>query len=219
MEKTPFALAPVHPSSYFLSLEGIEGAGKTTQGQKLQRYLTSLGKEVSIFREPGGTAFGEGLRHSILQCQKVLAPIAEAYLFASSRAQLLNEEILPRLTRPNQVVIVDRYYDSSVAYQGFGRELGPESIAWIHQRPPLHYMPHLTFYLDIPCQLSFSRMENRGKAKDYFESEKGQFFAKISSGFDWCTQHYAHRVKRICGDRPIPTVSREIINLIEEKLL
>ena len=137
----PFTTAPAHPTSYFISFEGIEGAGKTTQAKRLQAYLSSLNKQVTLFREPGGTKFGEGLRQSILQCQEPLAAVAEAYLFASSRAQLLHQEILPQLQRPNQVVLLDRYYDSSVAYQGFGRNLGPETIAQIHQRPPLHYMP------------------------------------------------------------------------------
>ena len=217
METTPFEVAPAHSSSFFLSFEGLEGAGKTTQAQKIQDYLISLGKEVSVFREPGGTAFGEALRDSILHRKSPLAPIAEAYLFASSRAQLLDEEILPRLSSPNQVVMVDRYYDSSIAYQGFGRELGPKTIALIHRFSPLHYMPHLTFYLDISCELSFSRMEEEGKVRDYFESQNILFFQRISSGFNWCVEHYSHRVKRIQGNRPLDAVTGDIIELLKKK--
>ena len=218
MERIPFEAAPAHSSSFFLSFEGLEGAGKTTQVQKLKDYLISLGKQVRTFREPGGTVFGEGLRGLILQCKSPLPPIAEAYLFASSRAQLLDEKILPLLSRPDQVVIVDRYYDSSIAYQGFGRELGPQNIACIHQTPPLLYMPHLTFYLDIPCELSFARIKERGKSKDYFESENILFFQRISSGFNWCAQNYPHRMRRIQGNRSLDAVSKDVIDLLKEKL-
>ena len=212
-----FCPAPTHSTSYFLSFEGIEGAGKTTQVEKLQKYLHSLEKQVTLFREPGGTEFGEGLRKSILNCKVPLAPIAEAYLFASSRAQLLQQKILPLLKRPDQAVIVDRYYDSSVAYQGFGRELGAETIALIHQSSPLHYMPHLTFYLHIPFQVSFSRMTNRGQTKDYFESQEELFFQKMAQGFDWCAQNYPHRVVRIEGNQSVDLVYKDVINTFRER--
>ncbi|MCY4643544.1 MAG: dTMP kinase [Bacteriovoracales bacterium] len=215
---TPFTPAPAHPTSLFVSFEGVEGAGKSTQSEKLKRAMEEAGMEVSVFREPGGTPFGEGLRASILKCTNDLSPLAEAYLFASSRAQLLHQEILPRLQRPKQMVIVDRYYDSSVAYQGLGQGLGPHLIAHIHGRPPLHSMPHLTFYLDTPLELGLSRMEERGQIKDYFESREKTFFEKIVCGFDWCARHYPERIVKIQGDREIQDVGQEIQRLCRDRL-
>ena len=212
-----FTLPPTHPTSCFLSLEGIEAAGKSAQGEELKKYLSSRGKEVSLFREPGGTPFGEGLRKSVLEGQNPLAPIAEAYLFASSRAQLLQQEILPRLQRPQQVVIVDRYYDSSVAYQGFARGLGPETIAQIHGHPPLHYMPHLTLYLHISVELSVARLDQRGRPKDYFESQGEPFFKKMAEGYDWCMQHYPDRVVRIDGEQSMDAVARDMADAFEQR--
>ena len=213
-----FTTIPSHPTSVFLSLEGVEGAGKSTQGMKLCQYLKSLGKEVTLLREPGGTVFGEELRKTILQCQKPLDPLAEAYLFASSRSQLMQEKILPLLKLPHQVVVVDRYYDSSVAYQGFARKLGPNIIENIHSNPPLSYMPHLSFYLKISMDLSLARMESREKPKDYFESQGQSFLATIISGFDWCAKHYPERVVTITGDGNVEQVSQHIQQVLDEKL-
>ena len=212
-----FCPAPSHPTSCLISLEGLEGAGKTTQSQKLQQLLTARGREVTLLREPGGTAFGEHLRHSILHSPTPLEPIAEAYLFASSRAQLLREHLLPQLAKPHQAVIVDRYYDSSVAYQGFGLELGAETIEAIHHTYPLHYLPHITFYLDIPLAMSSSRLQVRGKKKDYFESLSPAFFARVAKGFNWCAKHYPQRVIRIPGDDSAHTIAEKIAHTLQQK--
>lgn len=103
-------------NSLLLSFEGIEGSGKSTQIKKLSEYLSSQGKKVYCFREPGGTTFGEKLRSAILNSETSIDPIAEAHLFASARAQLLAQEILPKLKQDNTVIILDRYIDSSIAY-------------------------------------------------------------------------------------------------------
>ena len=103
---------PSFPSSYFLSFEGIEGSGKSTQLKILQSYLEGLGYRVIILREPGGTNYGEKLREAILASEEALHPIAEAYLFASSRAQLLKQVVLKELSVEKTVVICDRYIDS-----------------------------------------------------------------------------------------------------------
>ena len=115
-------------------------------------------------------------------------------------------------------MVLDRYYDSSVAYQGFGRGLGPETIAQIHHIPPLHYMPQLTFYLDIPYQLSLSRIEQRGQAKDYFESQGVDFFRRMAQGFDWCAQHYPQRVVRVAAQEKVETIAATIAHIVKERL-
>lgn len=214
----PHIPIPCHKSSFFVSFEGAEGSGKSTQGKKLCRYLKSFGKKVTLLREPGGTVFGEKLRRVILQYPKPLNPLTEAHLFASSRSQLIHEEILPRLELPHQAVILDRYYDSSVAYQGFSGGLGPEAIEAIHFTPPLCYMPHLTFYLRIPSSLSVARIESREKPKDYFESRGRSFFETIIAGFDWCAQNYPQRVVQVAGDQDVHQVNQEIQTILHDRL-
>jgi hypothetical protein len=113
--------SPAFPGSYFLSFEGIEGAGKSTQIIKVKEYLEQNHFRVLILREPGGTPFGEKLRQAILETKNEITPLAEAHLFAASRAQLLTEVILKELAEPNTVVICDRYIDSSLVYQGHSR--------------------------------------------------------------------------------------------------
>ena len=165
-----------HADSLLMSFEGIEGSGKSTQIDRLSRFLQSKGKQVFCFREPGGTEFGEQLRQIILNSQTQIAPIAEAHLFAAARAQLLTQEVLPKLEHKNTVVILDRYIDSSIAYQASARELGLGTILNIHKDFPLNIMPHLTLYLHIDLETSMARQKTRGNDKDYFEKENQDFF-------------------------------------------
>ena len=108
-----------------ISFEGIDGCGKTTQIQALKHHLENLGYNVLCLREPGGTSFGEKLREAILESSNKILPISEAYLFASSRAQLLSELVIPFISKTNKnICILDRFIHSSIAYQGFARNLG-----------------------------------------------------------------------------------------------
>ncbi len=174
---------PETPGSFFLSFEGIEGSGKTTQLKEVEKYLLLKNKRVLILREPGGTAFGEKLREAILGSVTPLHPLAECHLFLASRSQLLFEQILPFLLVPDSVVILDRYVDSTLAYQGFARGLGAETILTLHQHAPLNLLPHRTYFLDISLETSLERQKNRGQAKDYFESEKQEFYQKLIDGY------------------------------------
>ena len=138
--------APAFPGSFFLSFEGIEGAGKSTQITRLKKYLEEEKKyRVLILREPGGTPFGEKLRQAILENKTEISPLAEAHLFASSRSQLLTEVILKELSIPNTVIICDRYIDSSIVYQGHARGLGVAEVLEIHNIFTLNVTPFLLF--------------------------------------------------------------------------
>ncbi|MCO4756046.1 MAG: dTMP kinase, partial [Bacteriovoracaceae bacterium] len=108
-------------TSLFISFEGIEGSGKTTQITTLKHALENQGYKVTLLREPGGTPFGEKMREAILSSEENISPVAEACLMAASRAQLLEKRIVPLLETPGNIVIVDRYIDSSLAYQGSAR--------------------------------------------------------------------------------------------------
>lgn len=210
--------SPVTTSSYLISFEGIEGSGKSTQIQNLCSYFESIGKKVYQFREPGGTDFGEQLRSAILNSEVKIDPIAEAHLFASARAQLLKEKVLPTLEKDNVVVILDRYIDSSIAYQASARGLGIETILNLHQDKPLNIMPHCTVYLKIDLETSLHRQSQRGNQKDYFEKENQEFYQKLIDGYDMAAESFKERMIIIDGSFDIETVRKDIIEKVSKKL-
>lgn len=195
----------------FISFEGIEGSGKSTQIQLFKKNLESEGKNVLLLREPGGTDFGEALRNAILSSKVALEPIAEAMLMASSRAQLLRERIIPFLDNPNSLVIVDRYIDSSIAYQGNARGLGIDKILQLHQYPPLNNLPDITFYLKIDLELSMKRQLERGNQKDYFESKGKQFYIDLIDGYEKAAKIFPERIKIINGNDTVDNIQKNIV--------
>ena len=120
-----------------ISFEEIEGSRKSTESQLLHEYFEASGSSVLLVREPGSSEFGEKLRSAILESDSEIAPLAEAHLFASSRAQLLSQKILPHLEKENAVVLIDRYLDSSIDYQASARGLGLQTILDIHSHAHL----------------------------------------------------------------------------------
>lgn len=198
-------------NTFFLSFEGIEGAGKSTQIQNLKKFLVDeLKQDVHIFREPGGTEFGEKLREAMLGAKSDIAPLAQAHLFASSRAQLLSEKIIPLLLREKTWVILDRYIDSSIAYQGKAAGLGIETIIDIHSHYPLNLYPNKTFYLQISVDESLQRQKNRGNNKDFFESKNRKFYEDIKAGLDESAQRFQERFEVINGSMSENEVFEEI---------
>ncbi|MGE3608096.1 MAG: dTMP kinase [Bacteriovoracaceae bacterium] len=201
---------PETPGSYFLSLEGIEGSGKTSQIKLIEEYFQKKGFRVLTLREPGGTTFGEKLREAILQSATPLHPIAECHLFMASRAQLLKEKILPFLLQPGSIVIVDRYIDSTLAYQGVARGLGLEVVLNLHKDEPLNLIPHRTYFLDINLQTSLKRQEIRGQVKDYFETEKHEFHQKLIEGYHLAVTTFPERILKINAAKSLAEVFDEI---------
>lgn len=206
--------APAFPGSYFLSFEGIEGAGKSTQITRLKSYLESKGFRVLVLREPGGTPFGEKMRQAILETKTEITPLAEAHLFASSRAQLLSEVILKELAEPNTIIICDRYIDSSLAYQGHARGLGVAEVLNIHNVFPLNIVPHLTFYLRISVETSEKRQKMRNAPKDYFESKGIEFYKKLVVGYDTMAELFPHRIVKMDADISLDEMTEKILSTI-----
>ncbi len=209
---------PETSGGLFLSLEGIEGSGKTTQIKNIEQYLKEQGKRVLTLREPGGTNFGEKLREAILLSEVPLHPLAECHLFLASRAQLLKEKILPFLEEKNSVVILDRYIDSTLAYQGKARGLGYETILTLHQFAPLNLLPHRTYFLDISLETSMQRQSNRGNQKDYFESEKIDFYTKLMTGYREVAEMFPERILKIAAEESPAAVQTLIIRDLEKLL-
>ncbi len=213
-----FYRTPVTPESYFLSLEGIEGSGKSTQIKNLERSLIDKGYRVLNLREPGGTEFGEKLREAILKSSTPLHPLAECHLFLASRAQLLKEKILPFLLQPKSVVVLDRYIDSTLAYQGKARGLGMETVLELHQHDPLNLLPHRTYFLDISLETSHERQKIRGQDKDYFESEKNEFYNKLIDGYREVAQLFPQRILKIDASVSMEKVSQMMLQDLEKIL-
>ncbi len=213
--------SPEFPGSFFMSFEGIEGAGKSTQITRLKEYLERKNFRVLVLREPGGTSFGERLREAILNAKSELHPLAEAHLFASSRTQLLSEVTMKELSTPNTVVIYDRYIDSSLAYQGVARGLGAKEILEIHGQFPLTLVPHLTFYLKISPETSENRQKMRNAPKDYFESRGINFYKELVKGYDLASEIFSDRILILNAEKSFDQVEldiREAVNnLIEKK--
>jgi len=222
--KTPLAqlkpcfVAPETPGSLFLSLEGIEGSGKSTQIKYLQSFLEDQGYRVLCLREPGGTTFGEKLREAILKSETPLHPLAECHLFLASRAQLLNEKVLPFLLTPKSVVILDRYIDSTLAYQGNARKLSYETVLEIHKHHPLNLVPHRTYFLDISLEVSQERQKKRGSEKDYFESEHNEFYARLIDGYRDMAQLFPERIMTIDATRNEDSVKDFILKDLKARL-
>ncbi|MBC7427015.1 MAG: dTMP kinase [Bacteriovorax sp.] len=206
--------SPAFPGSFFLSFEGIEGAGKSTQIIKLKNYLENINFRVLVLREPGGTQFGEKMRQAILETKNEITPLAEAYLFASSRAQLLTEVILKELAVPNTVVICDRYIDSSLVYQGHSRGLGVAEVLSIHNMFPLNLVPHLTIYLRIDAETSDKRQKIRNAPKDYFESKGIEFYKKLVVGYDLMAELFPNRILKLNADITMDAMTMTITEAV-----
>ena len=211
----PFKAAP---GSLLISFEGIEGAGKTTQIHKVKDFLESNGKTVHLFREPGATDLGEQLRSVILGQSAKLNPLTEALIFAAARVELIDQKLSKILSNENQVILLDRFIDSSFAYQGIASHLGIGTIKHIHSLAPLNQMPHLTFYLAISIETSFARQQSRGNQKDYFEKQGKSFHQKLKNGFDEVAKKWPGRVKKIDAEKNEAEVFQQIITYLNALL-
>ncbi|MFF0715937.1 dTMP kinase [Streptomyces bauhiniae] len=167
-------------NGFFISLEGGDGAGKSTQAEALAEWIRAKGHEVVLTREPGATPVGKRLRSILLDVSEAgLSHRAEALLYAADRAEHVDTVVRPALER-GAVVISDRYIDSSVAYQGAGRDLSPTEIARINRWATGGLVPHLTVLLDVPPEVARERFT---EAPDRLESEPAEFHARVRSGF------------------------------------
>ncbi|NDD25807.1 MAG: dTMP kinase [Actinobacteria bacterium] len=169
-------------SGLFISFEGIDGVGKSTQADLLEKYLLGQGKTVVRTLEPGGTEVGVEIRKILLHHRGELAPRAEAALFAADRAHHVASKIRPALER-GEIVITDRYFDSSVAYQGAGRELSMEEVRNLSLWAVGGLLPDLTVLLDLPADIARSRRNKTGTEPDRLESEKIEFFERARQAY------------------------------------
>jgi len=166
----------------FITFEGIDGVGKSTQADLLETFLTQQGQSVIRTFEPGGTALGQEIRHLLLHRKGEVAPRAEALLYAADRAHHIATKVRPAIGA-GQIVIGDRYFDSSVAYQGAGRALDQTEVRNISLWAVEGLLPNLTILLDLEAGAALSRRNQTGTEPDRLESEKVEFFEAVRKSY------------------------------------
>ncbi|HQJ75283.1 MAG TPA: dTMP kinase [Bacteroidota bacterium] len=201
----------------FITFEGIDKSGKTTQSKFLIERLSNLGYTVKFLREPGGTKISEKIRDILLDIDnKEMFPATEFLLYSASRAQLVNEVIIPALNN-NEVIVCDRYYDSSLAYQGFGRGIDLNIINFINNfAAPVK--PDLTFFMDIHISELNHRTNKMYVQKDRLEISGDSFFNKVREGYLSIAQNEPDRFVVIDGSKPKDEISSLIWLNVSKKL-
>jgi dTMP kinase len=205
---------------FFVSFEGIEGCGKSTQVKLLAEALRAEGHEVVVTREPGGTSIGQTLRRILLEpLATPLAPGAEVLLMLADRAQHVQDVIAPGL-RANKIVISDRFVDSTTAYQGYGRGMDLDLLARLNTFACGGYIPKLTLLLDVPVAEGLRRAQQRrgGTVADHFEAESVAFHERVRTGFLEVARIEPQRVYVIDTTRPVDIVQQEILVVVQERL-
>ena len=189
----------------FVTFEGIDGSGKSTQAELLRARLEADGFDVVVTREPGGTELGERIRDLLLHGGHV-SPWAEALLYAASRAQHVDEVIRPALERGTWVVC-DRYVDSSVAYQGVGRELGLDRVLDLNLAAVGGLMPDRTFLLELDVAASSGRLQGD---HDRLEREPGDFHTRVADGYRELAARFRERIVVLDAASPPDTLAEEV---------
>ncbi|MDI3529571.1 MAG: dTMP kinase [Thermoanaerobacter sp.] len=199
----------------FISFEGIDGCGKTTQIKFLKEYLLKKGYNILVLREPGGTNVGEKVRDILLDKYNFISPVTEMLLYASSRAQLVEEKILPAIEE-GKIVLLDRFVDSSYVYQGYARGLGIEKVKVVNEIATMGILPDVTIYIDITPE---EAMKRRGKREaDRLERESWDFHKKVREGYIKLVKEFPKRFVFIDGMQELMKVHKDIIDVVKKYL-
>jgi dTMP kinase len=199
----------------FISFEGIEGSGKSTQTKRLAGYFRSKGHKVIDTVEPGGTNIGQKIRELLLEPENHMEPLTELLLYYASRAQHVREVIYPAIL-DDRIVITDRFSDSTVAYQGYARGLDLKLLSRLNEIVNPDLKPFLTFMLDLDVEEGLKRNRKASK-EDRFELETVEFHQRVRKGFLQIASEEPERVKVIDASRNPDEISEEIIKIIEEQ--
>jgi dTMP kinase len=207
----------------FITFEGTEGSGKSTQVTLLSGRLYALGRTVRILREPGGTPIGEEIRKTLKHSEDNAAMTAEAELLLmnASRAQLVREFIRPALAK-GEIVICDRFYDSTTAYQGYGRQLNLQTVRAVIDFAVGDTRPDLTLLLLVPAQVSDERLRSRQSTlpfiRDRIEEADHAFFERVAKGYEIIAAAEPHRVREIDASGSVEAVRQIVWNHVEQLL-
>ena len=199
----------------FISFEGIEGSGKSTQTKRLAGYFRSKGQKVINTVEPGGTNIGQQIRELLLEPENHMEPLTELLLYYASRAQHVREVIYPAIL-DDTIVITDRFSDSTVAYQGYARGIDLKLLSRLNEIVNPDLKPFLTFMLDLDVEEGLKRNRKASK-EDRFELETVEFHKRVRKGFLQIASEEPERIKVIDASRNPDEISEEIIKIIEEQ--
>jgi len=201
----------------FITLEGPEGGGKTTHARLLAEHLRALGLDVVLSREPGGTPIGDSIRRTLMDlAHQGMTPEAEFLLFSASRAQLVRQVLRPALDA-GRTVVLDRFYDSSLAYQGYGHQLDLDVLRAITRFATAGLTPDLTLLLDLPVETGLARKQREGEWNrlDAYDLE---FHQRVRRGYTALAALEPQRWVTIDADRPLDVVQSDIQRLVVERL-
>lgn len=197
----------------FITFEGVDGCGKTTQINLLKEYFEKQNKTVLLTREPGAKGLGTKLREILLNYDGEVSPNCESFLFLADRAQHIDTIIKPAVER-GEIVLCDRHTDSTVAYQGYGRGVDKEQIHMLNNIATSGMLPDLTLIFDIDIETSMSRV---GKEKDRMESAGKEFFERVRNGYLEIAKANPDRVKLLNGSKSIEVLHEEIKEIIKQQ--
>lgn len=200
-----------------ITIEGIDGAGKSTLAAALARELAGRGRRVELLREPGGVDVSERIRALVQDPTLAVAPRAEALLYAAARAQLVQERLVGLLEQ-DVLVLLDRFVDSSLAYQGAARELGVEEVRQVNRFATGDLTPDRTLLLRIDPAVGRARADERGIAPDRLEREGGDFFATIATAYEELAREEPKRIRPIDAEQAPEDVLRDALVAIEDLL-
>ena len=207
-------------SGLFLSFEGGEAAGKSVQAARIAENLGSTGRDVLLTREPGGTPFAERIRDVLLHARDVdLTPEAQALLFSAARSQHTRDVIRPALAA-GKVVVADRYFDSTLAYQGYGLGADLEGLRAMTRFAVGALVPQRTFLIDVPVAVTLARLATRsGTARwDRFHGDDRAFYERVRDGYLRLAAAEPGRIVVVDGDRPEETVAADIRRQVDQLL-
>jgi dTMP kinase len=209
----------------FITLEGIEGSGKTTQVTNIVRHLESRGLECRVTREPGGTQIGQKIRALLLDpCNQELDPLAELLLYLADRAQHIREIIEPELKK-GKTVICDRYFDATIAYQGYARQLDTTLLHTLHRLLFAELTPNITLLLDLPPEIGLARAweqiqdGRRENSETRFEKEALKFHERVRAGYLALAHGEPERFRIIDAARDPQHVTQQIIDTLSSILV
>ncbi len=200
--------------SLFVTFEGIDGCGKTTQLKLAAKHLRSLGYSVQTFREPGSTAVSEKIRKILLDRRSEMSDLTELMLYEAARTEIVAAEILPAL-KNGEIVLCDRFYDSTTAYQGYGRKLNLKMIQALHRIVAKDAKPDLTFVFDLDLRRAFSR---RGTKLDRLEAQSRAFHQRVRKGFQQIAAKESGRVKLIDATRSVEIIFADLSKHLNRRL-
>ena len=205
--------------SLFITFEGPDGSGKSTQIKLLSETLTAAGYDVLTVREPGGTAISEQIRdvvHSLRN--REMSDRAECLLYNAARAQLVDQLIVPHLQQPDGIVLSDRYADSTLAYQGYGRRLDLEAVRSVIAFATNNLNPDVTFYLDLEVEEGIERRKRGGGEWNRLDDQTLEFHRRVRAGYLQMVQEDSQRWVRIDAARAVEEIQAEIVAQVKKKL-